>query len=408
MTVPAQSSSGMDPALAELVTLSDEVSRQVGRRIGDDCRDAQGAMTVLGVLDQILDPRQRRGRRHSLVSILGVAVCAVLAGARSYVAIAEWVADADVVTLALLGVRVSPPTESTIRRTVQALDGDDVDARLGAWAQARTTPAPTRRRRIAVDGKAVRGSGSAGATVRGPGRHLLAAFDHDHGVVLAQVDVGDKTNEIPLFSVLLDGIDLAAAVVTADAMHAQRGHAEYLHDRGAHYLLTVKRNQPTLHARLAALPWTKVPIAHDTRETGHGRREWRTLKVTAVSSGLGFPHAAQAIRLTRRRRHPATTAWSTETVYAITSLTTIDATPTDLADIARGHWGIEDRLHWVRDVTFDEDRSQIRTRNGPRLMATLRNLAINILRLTGTTNIAAALRHHARRPDRPLRTIMTC
>ncbi|MGF1647355.1 MAG: ISAs1 family transposase [Kineosporiaceae bacterium] len=152
-------------------------------------------------------------------------------------------------------------------------------------------------------------------------------------------------------------------------------------------------------------------MAHDAREAGHGRREWRTLKVTAVGAdgaGLGFPHAAQAIRLTRRRRHPSTHRWSTETVYAITSLTATQATGTDLAEIARGHWGIEDRLHWVRDVTFDEDRSQIRARNGPRLMATLRNLAIAILRLSGVTNIARALRYHARHSGRPLHAIMTC
>jgi predicted transposase YbfD/YdcC len=132
------------------------------------------------------------------------------------------------------------------------------------------------------------------------------------------------------------------------------------------------------------------------------------VKTTAVAAGLAFPHAAQAIQVRRRRRPTKGKKWSTETVYAITSLTATQTTPADLADILRGHWGIEDRLHWVRDVTYDEDRSQIRTANGPHVMASLRNLAITILRLTGTTNIAAALRHHARRPNRPLQTIMTC
>jgi len=123
---------------------------------------------------------------------------------------------------------------------------------------------------------------------------------------------------------------------------------------------------------------------------------------------LLFPHAAQAIQIRRRRRSLTSNRWSTETVYAVTSLTPRDAGPQQLADIVRGHWKIEDQLHWVRDVTFDEDRSQIRTCNGPRVMATLRNLAISVLRLTGATNIAAALRYHARRPHRPLQTIMTC
>jgi predicted transposase YbfD/YdcC len=100
--------------------------------------------------------------------------------------------------------------------------------------------------------------------------------------------------------------------------------------------------------------------------------------------------------------------WSTETGYAITSLTVIQARPTCLASLARGHRGTGNRLHWVRDVTYGEDRSQVRTGNGPRVMASLRNLALAVLRLTGHTSIAAALRYHARRPDRPLRTIMTC
>jgi predicted transposase YbfD/YdcC len=146
----------------------------------------------------------------------------------------------------------------------------------------------------------------------------------------------------------------------------------------------------------------------------YGRAERRTLKVTAVAAGLAFPHAAQAIQIVRRRR-PLTSKnsknrkkWSTETVYAITSLTVIQAPPADLARIARGHWGTGNRLHWVRDVTYGEDGSQVRTGNGPRVMASLRNLAIAVLRLTGHTSIAAALRYHARRPDRPLRTIMNC
>lgn len=258
---------------------------------------------------------------------------------------------------------------------------------------------------MAVDGKTLRGSAADGK----PGRHLLAALDHASGVVLGQVDVESKTNEIPMFSTLLDRIDLTGAIVTADAMHAQRAHAEYLvGSRGAHYVLTVKRNQPNLHTQLKALPWRQIPVADETRDRGHGRAERRTLKVTAVAAGLLFPHAAQAVQIIRRRRPLRGKRWSTETVYAITSLAATLASPAELADIIRGHWAIEDRLHWVRDVLFDEDRSQIRTANGPRVMASLRNLAVNILRLTGVTNIAAALRHHARRPDRPLATIKRC
>jgi predicted transposase YbfD/YdcC len=282
--MPAASSSPIDPAIGHLVAVADSFA---GDRAG-----------LLAVLAQVPDPRKRRGVRHRISAVLGIAVCAVLAGARSYVAIAEWAADADPVTLAELGGGPVAACESSFRRTLQRLDADALDDAFGGWAQARTAPEPGSRRRVAVDGKTLRGSAADGE----PGRHLLAAFDHLHGVVLGQVDVDAKTNEIPMFATLLDRIDLTAAIVTADAMHAQRDHAEYLARRGAHYLVTVKRNQPSLHAQLAALPWRAVPVADEVRDRGHGRAERRTLKITAVAAGLLFPHAAQALQIVRRRR----------------------------------------------------------------------------------------------------------
>jgi predicted transposase YbfD/YdcC len=229
---------------------------------------------LLTVLARVADPRRRRGVRHRLAVILGLAVCAVLAGARSFTAIAEWAADADEQTLARLGVSGAAPSESTFRRTLQRLNADVFDDLAGQWAAQRTVPAPGGRPVVAVDGKTLRGSGHRQEN----SRHLLAAFDHAHGAVLGQVEVGAKTNEIPLFSTLLDRLDIAGAVITADALHAQRGHATYLAGRGAHYLLIVKRNQPRLHAQLAALPWREVPVAHANRERGQGRTERRTLK----------------------------------------------------------------------------------------------------------------------------------
>jgi len=144
------------------------------------------------------------------------------------------------------------------------------------------------------------------------------------------------------------------------------------------------------------------PLQHE-HQVNHERR---TPKVTAVARGLAFPRATQAIQVIRRRKVKG--QWSRETCYAVTSLTVTQASHAQLAAIIRGHWGIEDRLHWVRDLDFDEDRSQIRTAAGPRIMASLRNLVITILRITGAASIAAALRYHARRPSMPLRTIMKC
>jgi predicted transposase YbfD/YdcC len=388
--MPAAPSSPVDPVFCHLFAAGDALDRD--------------GTTVLSVLAAVADPRARRGVRHRLAVILALAVCAVLAGARSFTAIAEWAADSDEATRAGLGITGVVPSESTIRRTLQRLDADAFDDLAGAWAQRRTEPSAGRRRVIAVDGKTLRGSASGAR----PGRHLLAALDHDHGVVLGQVDVQMKTNEVPMLPVLLDKISLKGAIVTADALHAQREHARYLVDqRGAHYILTVKGNQPKLRAQLAGLPWKDVPVTSDTRDRGHGRHERRTLKVTAVAAGLRFPHAAQAIQIVRRRRPLRTRKWSSETVYAITSLTAAQARPEQLAEALRGHWTIEDRLHWVRDVTYGEDLSQVRTGSGPRVMATLRNFALAILRLAGITSIAAALRHHSRRPSRPLQALIS-
>jgi predicted transposase YbfD/YdcC len=259
------------------------------------------------------------------------------------------------------------------------------------------------RRVLAVDGKAMR------ATLRGTNpMHLLAALDHAAGVVVAQVSVNVKTNEIPLFSTLLDQIpDLEGVLITADALHAQVAHLNYLHKRGSHLLVCVKGNQPTLRKTLKGQPWTDIPVGHTQTSRGHGRIEKRTLKVVTVEAGLGFPHATQAIQIVRRSRPitPGTgkrAKWRTETVYAITTLTAEQGHPDELARWLRGHWGIENRLHWVRDVTLGEDLHQARTGSGPHTLAICRNLIISLLRLTGHTSIAHALRHHARHTDQAI------
>src|SRR6266576_4127691 len=183
--MPALSSSPIDPAIGHLAGLAEDA--------GDE------PPGLLAVLAKVSDPRCRRGVRHQLAVVLALAVCAVLAGARSFTAIAEWAADADEVTLAELGVTGVVPCESTIRRTLQRLDVDDFDRRAGTWAQQRTMPPPGRRRLVAVDGKTLRGSASGADH----GQHLLAALDHAYGVVLGQADVQAKTNEIPMLPVLL-------------------------------------------------------------------------------------------------------------------------------------------------------------------------------------------------------------
>ncbi|SCE97202.1 Transposase DDE domain-containing protein [Micromonospora viridifaciens] len=353
-------------------------------------------------LADLPDPRARRGVRHRLTVVVTAAVCAVAAGYRSYTAIAEWVADVPAATALALGIAPDRrPSEAMIRRLLQALDPDLLTAAVSGWLASRTIATPSAgRRAIAVDGKALRGS----RTTSTPARHVLAACDQATGVVLASTDVDGKTNEITRFAPLLDQIgDLRDTVITVDALHCQRDHVAYLAERGAHWILTVKGNQPSLHAQLASLPWRAVPDATRDTDRGHGRREIRTCKILTISTGIEFPHAAQALQIRRRRRRlDQPKRFTTETVYAITDLRVHQASPAQLAGWIRGHWSIENKVHWVRDVTYDEDRSQIRTGTGPQVMAALRNAAIGALRTAGITNIAAANRHHARDSTRPL------
>jgi predicted transposase YbfD/YdcC len=363
---------------------------------------AAAPQELLEALARVPDPRDPRGRRYLLVPVLAIAVCATLAGARSYAAIAEWAADAPPQLRARLGLPGTVPDLVTIWRVLTAVDPAALDRAAGAWVSARLAGRrpPGKRVVLAVDGKTVRGARAAG----GSAPHLLACLDHGTGVVLAQAAVGSKTNEITMFTAVLDQAgELSGVLVTADALHAQREHADWLHERGAHYLVTVKGNQPGLLRQLRSLPWKGVPQGHVQQGRAHGRIERRIVKVVTVTAGLAFPHAAQAIQVTRRTRRPGSRKWRTETSYAITSLQASQAHPDQLAQWIRGHWKIENQLHWVRDVTFGEDASTARTGTGPHVMAALRNLVISILRLAGHASIASALRHAARDPARAFR-----
>jgi predicted transposase YbfD/YdcC len=223
-------------------------------------------------------------------------------------------------------------------------------------------------------------------------------FEHRHRLVLTQRAI-DAGNEIAAFAATLDTLpDLREVLVTADALHTQREHATYLHGRGAHYLFTVKRNQPTLHAALAGLPWSAVD-RRLSRQSGHGRTASRSIAVLTADGAGGidalFPHAAQAMRVIRCRTATATGKRSRQVVYAITCLDHRSADPGLLAGWLLDHWGIENRVHHVRDVTHGEDASRIRTGTGPQLMAALRNTDLNLARLRGETNIAASQRRNA-------------
>jgi predicted transposase YbfD/YdcC len=369
-------------------------------------------------LAAVPDPRRRRGVRHPFTPLLAAVTCAMLAGSRSFVAIAEWIADLPAAARTDLGLTGPIPAASTLWRLLTAVDPTALQDAVGTWLRARLTEPPVqgadRRRRpgrrvLAVDGKAMR------ATLRGANPvHLLAVLDHATSIVLAQVNVDAKTNEIPCLKTVLNQItDLKDVLITADALHCQTAHITYLLGRGAHLLVCAKGNQPGLLKRLKSLPWKQIPVGHTSTTRAHGRIEERTLKVVTVADsagGLGFPGAAQAIQITRRTKRITPkpgkkNTWRTETVYAIVTLPAEQASPAELATWTRSHWFIENRLHWVRDVTLGEDLHQARTGNGPHVLAILRNVVISVLRLAGHDNIARALRHYGRHTDQVIRLL---
>ncbi len=387
--------------------------------------DLDSPAGLVARLEQVPDPRRRRGVRHRLAVVLAIATLATLRGATSLVAIGEVAEALPEEALRRLSCRISPskktyvaPEESTIRRTLKAVDADAVDLVVNSWVADQVRAGrltkeqaplvelaamiereeedddddePALLHAIAVDGKTLRGAKTDGAAAV----HLLSAMTHAEGATVAQRDVDQKTNEITGFRPLLESLDLDGVVVTADAMHAQREHARYLVGRGAHYVFGLKGNQPSL-AEAAGRLLRDAPVVHETHERGHGRTEHRYLRVATVpaelAEELGFPSAARFVAVERERADLADRMTSTETSYYVTDLRPELARPAGLARYVRGHWGIENRSHYVRDRVFDEDRSQVRVGGAPQVLATLRNLAISILRLNGFKNIAVGLR----------------
>jgi predicted transposase YbfD/YdcC len=388
---------------------------------------APGGLTAAGAdllahLETVADPRKRRGVRHRLASLLAIAAAAVLAGARSFTAVGEWATDASQEALAALGVRRCArtgqhvaPDEATVRRALQTVDADQLDTAVGTWLAgrhgARDGCGQTLKSALAVDGKTVRGARDhADPDDRAP--HLVSVVSHGDGIVLGQRQVDEKSNEITAVQPLLSDVDLAGKVVTADAMHTQRSLADWLvTEKNACYLFVVKANQPTLYQAVQdALAGHHDAFAErsasQTDKPAHGRIETRSIRTADVDPDtIDFPHAAQVFRLRRDRASLDAVRTSKEIVYGITNLPATQAGPAELAAYARGHWTIENKLHYVRDVTYGEDDSKVRTGNAPRTMASLRNLAIGLLRQAGETNIAKALRHNARSLTRTLKLL---
>jgi predicted transposase YbfD/YdcC len=372
---------------------------RVARWVDGDAvaQDPDGGVGLLERFLAVGDGRSDTGRDHPVAVVLTLAAVAVVAGIRSFASIAGHVADVPADLVMALYERCGsgttrPPSGSTIWRVLTGADAEAVDAVVGAWFTGRRAGDS---KVVFVDGKTVRGACDA----EGHQVHLLAALDGD-GLVLAQDDVSVKTNEITCFAPLLDRIPLAGATVVADALHTQRGHAVYLHGRDADFVFCVKGNQPKLFDALDALPWESTPIGHESVDRGHGRITHRTIRALPAPDDLPFPHVQQVFLIERYVSDLRGRRLSAVAVCGVTSLPADRAAAEDLAGLVRGEWSIE-VLHYKRDTLYQEDASRIRTRSGPRVMATLRNLAIGALHLAGRDDTTEATRWAARRPGRP-------
>jgi len=408
--LPVQS--GMPVPAAAAGALAEVVSRAAALT-------AASGGNLLECFAAVPDPRDPHGIRHPLPGVLALCTAAVLCGNTQVEDVTAWVHAAPQEVLAAaggrrnaLGICVAPHPDTVVR----IFTGPGAQAlahHTGAYLALRALPGPVAcpvagpgwLPTIAVDGKAVRGAAGEDGLVPS----LLAAVTHGTGIVLAERLTGAKTSEVPEFAPLLLALNgyypLAGHVITADAGHTVRAHARLIcGELLAHYVFTVKLNTRKLRDELDALDWKSVPVQHATEEKGHGRRERRTIQVMKAPDHIRkrFPHARQValieryvtrtVRVRKGKRSVRKQVKSAVAVFIITSLDAREAAPVHLAGYVRGQWTIENKVHYVRDVTYREDSSRVRTGPRPRIMATLRNLAIGLIRQVGHTKIAATIR----------------
>lgn len=366
---------------------------------------------LLAAFAQIPDPRRRQGRRFPLPALLTLAVAAILANHHSVLAIAEWGASQSPEVLAALGFPDGvTPHQSTFQRLFRRLDPDALAAALRPVVATTASAATARGQQgIALDGKAQRGRQAYADPPTGAVQ-ALSAVCHDSGLVLAQMPIaylGPKVQaELTVAPTLIAQLDWHGRVLTGDALYCQRSLCQQLLDAGGDYLFLVKANQPTLAEDLRLLfdPPFAVPPLSDRREVttidqGHGRYDdtRHLLASTDLNQYLDWPGVQQVFRLQRSwwahgHRH--------QTVhYGLTSLPPEVASAARVLALRRGHWTIENRVHYVKDGSLGEDQSTVRLDAGPSILAIIRDTALNLLRQAGYHTIAARLRHYSRRPD---------
>jgi predicted transposase YbfD/YdcC len=393
---------------------------------------------LIEILAEIPDFRKAKGKRHSLSAILALACTAMMCGYQSYGAIAEWGRNYDRrFTKALGFTHRKTPCVATLHTILRNIDIKLLELKLGIWAESIMSYSLSQEQEavadeavadeavadeavadeavadeaVAVDGKTLRGSLKQGSSIT----HILSAVSHKLGLTLAQCSVDgepdDKTNEIGAMPEILQNLVLEGRIITADAMHTQRETCQTIVDGGGDYVMIVKDNQHKLLDDVMTTfhgPFSSMlrKSSDTTLDAGHGRIEERHLTVSdELPHYMDWPGLKQVFMVERSTTIKKTGEYYAETVYGISSLAPEQANASRMNSLVRGHWHIENRSHWVRDVTFDEDRSQVRSGNIPQVMAALRNTAIGLMRWAGETNIAAARRKFAAKPRLALKLI---
>jgi len=382
---------------------------------------------LLDMLATLPDPRKEKGKRHPLRAILGLLIVGLMCGQGSYTAIAAWGRTHRPLTKAL-GFRFpTSPCAATFHNLLKRLDVVRLEQLLVEWVAGVFQAIPrlhSRLTAVAIDGKSLRGSGSRESRQT----HLLAVVSHELGIPLAECAVSEKTNEVPVSTELLKMFDVSGKVITTDALLTQRTFCEDILAHDAEYVLPVKANQKQVFDDIKDLfqPFSETDpkaiedrrfqtlhtqaAAHldkyTTHETQRGSLTTRTLRAsTLLNEHLNWPGLAQVYEYHTHRKHLATGEATYHTQYGITSLTPEKATAKDLLELRKGHWTIENKLHWTRDVIFREDASQVRTAAIPQVMAALRNTVLSVFRFNGYTKITQALRYFAEKPKLAVKLI---
>ncbi len=359
---------------------------------------------LLQALSKVADFRKPRGKRHPLVAILALGCVAALCGACSLTAISQWGRHHDLALLAKLGFTRAPgPSIATLHRVFSRLDVVGLEQALTAWWRSWLPGLGP----LAIDGKTVRGSGCDG----NPALQLLAAFATQVRMVLAERAIANY-DEIEAALALLEGLDLHGWIITGDAKFTQKAIVTKTIKQDGDYVLTAKANQPTLVDDIATLfddPKLVAETITTTRRIDlHGSRiEVRELQASSALSAeyCGWAGLRQVFRIERHRINKRTGEREVKVRYGITSLSPERADAKRLAAILRGHWGIENRLHWVRDVILGEDTSRIRTGHAPQVMAVFRNVAVSLLGLLDYASPSEGFRHFAWNPADAIRIV---